>query len=284
MDNILVSVVMITYGHEKYIKEAIDGILMQQFQGSIELIVSNDKSLDATDEVVREIISNHPNGKWIKYINHVKNLSILPNLIFTLKEARGGYIAICDGDDYWTDNLKLQKQVDFLESNKSVVSCGGYVDVKFFDDLQNSNIAKDIIILTKNNDLYYRHPFATLTMMFRSENIKELLNYKFVVGDVDLFHYLSKFGDFALLPYKFGVYRFHGNGVNSGNNHFFNKRKQINAVVKVSNTFNIPDYRINLRKKLIREIFNNLKNLRHGEIKNNLEFSFFCIKTLISKT
>lgn len=280
----MVSVDMITYNHASYIAQAIEGVLMQETTFVYELIIADDCSPDNTEEIVQKIISTHPKGHLIRYYRHKTNIGIYANVTFALNVCHGKYIALCDDDDYWTDPLKLQKQVDFLECNKSVVACGGYVDVDFFDDLQNSNIVSDKIILTKYNDLYYRHPFATLTTLFRNENIKEILNYKFVVGDVDLFHYLSKFGDYALLPYKFGVYRFHGNVANSGNNRFFNKRKQINAVVKVSNTFNISNYRSNLRKKLIREIFNNLKNLRHGDVKNNLEDSFFCVKTLISKT
>ncbi len=113
----LVSVVMITYRHERFIRDAIEGVLMQEYTGEIELIIANDKSPDDTKVVVRDIIKNHPNGHWIKYKEHMTNLGMMPNFLWALEEAKGEYIAICEGDDYWTDPYKLQKQVDFLETH-----------------------------------------------------------------------------------------------------------------------------------------------------------------------
>lgn len=112
-----VSVVMITYRHEKYIEESINGVLSQAFNGEIELIISDDCSPDNTEAVVKNIINTHPNGHWIKYIKHTKNKGAIPNFVWTICESKGQYIAICEGDDYWKDPLKLQKQVDFLEEN-----------------------------------------------------------------------------------------------------------------------------------------------------------------------
>lgn len=113
----MVSVCMLTYKHEKYIAEAIEGVLMQQADFDIELIITNDTSPDNTDEIVKNIINTHPRGNWIRYFSHKINKGFLPNFIFTLQECRGKYIAFCSGDDYWVDPLKLQKQVDFLEKN-----------------------------------------------------------------------------------------------------------------------------------------------------------------------
>lgn len=114
---IKVSVCMITYGHEKYIREAIYGVLMQECDFEVELILSNDYSPDKTDEVVQNIIANHPRGNWIKYFNHEHNLGMMSNLTFALQQCRGEYIAFCEGDDYWIDCYKLKKQYDILNNN-----------------------------------------------------------------------------------------------------------------------------------------------------------------------
>ena len=118
-----VSVVMVTYGHEQFIKQSIEGVLMQDCDFDIELILANDCSPDLTDEVVRGILENHPKSNWIKYTKHPKNIGMISNFMWAASQATAKYIALCDGDDYWTDPLKLQKQVDFLEANEDYAIC-----------------------------------------------------------------------------------------------------------------------------------------------------------------
>lgn len=108
---------MITYKHEAYIKEAIEGVLMQETNFDYELILSDDCSPDATEKIVREVIDSHPKGNKIKYFRHEKNLGMQNNSRFAFQKCSGKYVAICEGDDYWIDPYKLQKQVDFLEKN-----------------------------------------------------------------------------------------------------------------------------------------------------------------------
>ncbi len=119
--SVFISIIMVTYGHEKYIREAIEGILMQRGDFNFELIIANDASPDATHQIVSEILKNHTNSDKICYIEQEKNIGMMPNFIFALQQAQGDYIALCDGDDYWTDPYKLQKQVDFLEANPDYV-------------------------------------------------------------------------------------------------------------------------------------------------------------------
>lgn len=118
----LVSVVMITYGHEKYIKKAIEGVLMQKCNFKFELIISNDCSPDNTNNIVNENLL-FDNKNIIKYTRHEHNMGMMNNFLWTLNQCKGNYVALCEGDDYWTDPLKLQKQVDFLESNLDYVLC-----------------------------------------------------------------------------------------------------------------------------------------------------------------
>jgi glycosyltransferase involved in cell wall biosynthesis len=125
-----VSVCMITYGHEKYIREAIEGVLMQECNFEVELILANDCSPDLTDEIIQDIIQNHPRGSWIKYFKHEKNLGMMPNFIFALEQCCGTYVAMCEGDDYWISVDKLQKQVEILEENNKIGLV--YTNVKYF--------------------------------------------------------------------------------------------------------------------------------------------------------
>lgn len=117
MDNMqpIVSVLMITYNHEKYIAQAIDSVLMQKTNFDYEIVIGEDCSTDKTREIVLEYKAKHPDK--IKLLLQEKNLGMIQNFIDTLKACTGKYIALLEGDDYWTDPYKLQKQVDFLEAN-----------------------------------------------------------------------------------------------------------------------------------------------------------------------
>ena len=111
----LVSVSMITYNHEEYIEEAILGVLTQETSFDIELIISNDNSPDLTDLIIRRIIKEHPKAFCIRYIKHNENIGAMPNSLHNLQLCGGKYIALCEGDDCWTDPLKLQIQINEMQ-------------------------------------------------------------------------------------------------------------------------------------------------------------------------
>ena len=123
---------MLTYGHEKFIQQSIEGVFQQKTNFIVELIIANDNSPDETDDIVKSVISNAPSNIQINYKRHSTNLGMMRNFIWALKEAKGKYVAICEGDDYWTDKKKLQVQKDFLESNPEYVIC--YTDVEAFNE------------------------------------------------------------------------------------------------------------------------------------------------------
>jgi len=106
---IKVSVLMITYNHEKYIREAIDGVLMQKTDFPIELIIGEDCSTDNTREIVIEYTKKHP--EIVKPQLPNENRGMQNNFMGIYNAALGKFIALCEGDDYWTDPYKLQKQV-----------------------------------------------------------------------------------------------------------------------------------------------------------------------------
>ena len=132
--NFKVSVCMITYGHENFIEEAINGVLMQECEFEIELVISNDCSFDKTDIIVNKIIETNPKGYLIKYYRQKNNLGIMANFLFALNQCNGKYIAMCEGDDYWITKDKLKKQVAILNCNKEVGLV--YTNVKHF--IQNT--------------------------------------------------------------------------------------------------------------------------------------------------
>jgi glycosyltransferase involved in cell wall biosynthesis len=111
----LLSIVTITYNHEPFIAKTIEGVLMQQVNFPIELIIAEDCSTDGTRAICQQYAEQYP--ALIRLITSESNVGAIANERRAMLAARGKYIAFCEGDDYWTDPLKLQKQVDFLESH-----------------------------------------------------------------------------------------------------------------------------------------------------------------------
>lgn len=224
-----VSVVMITYGHEKFIREAIEGVLMQECDFEVELILANDYSPDQTDDIIQDILSNHPKGTWVKYYRHKKNLGMMPNFFFAIQQSTGEYIALCEGDDYWTDPLKLQKQVDFLETNLDYVVC--FHDCSVVDE--NSKIKiKSYLTNFKldynENDLKKGGWLPTLTRCFRNVLDKYPDEFKNVnCGDLFLTSYLGFYGKAKFMDFNGANYREHIGGVWSGTNEKIRNRKMI---------------------------------------------------------
>lgn len=118
---IMVSVCCITYNHEQYIAGALESFLMQKANFEFEILVGEDCSTDATKSVIAEYALRYPG--LIRLIAHETNIGAIRNQVDVIRKARGKYIALCDGDDFWIDAGKLQKQVDFLEANPAYVIC-----------------------------------------------------------------------------------------------------------------------------------------------------------------
>ena len=124
MKSPVVSVICCTYNHEPYIRQCLEGFMMQKTDFPFEVLVHDDASTDNTSSIVKEFEAKFPD--IIKPIYQLENqyhkkIDILTTYLFS--RAKGRYIALCEGDDYWTDPLKLQKQVDFLEQNPLYIQC-----------------------------------------------------------------------------------------------------------------------------------------------------------------
>lgn len=213
-----VSIVMITYGHEKFIEQAINGVLMQECDFEVELIIANDCSPDQTDQIIENILANHPKASWIKYIKNEKNLGMMPNFIFALQHCKGEYVALCEGDDYWTDPLKLQKQVDFLEANPDFGICFHKVEeINLFDKSKNRvfpNINNNTIYTIE--DYILNNLTATCSIVFNAKSFSLPYWFKDLpFGDLGLvLIIMNSFNKKAMvLNDVMGVYRIHPGGI-----------------------------------------------------------------------
>lgn len=130
-NDILVSVICNAYNHEKYIAEALEGFVMQKTSFQYEVLVHDDASTDNTAQIIREYEKKYPN--LIKPIYQSVNQysqSISITNTYQCPRAKGRYIAFCEGDDYWTDPCKLQKQVDALENNPQIDVCAHLANIR----------------------------------------------------------------------------------------------------------------------------------------------------------
>jgi glycosyltransferase involved in cell wall biosynthesis len=211
----LISVITVTFGQEKYIINTLKGVLMQKTNEPIEFIIANDNSPDNTHSIIQEFLDKEttPHNLTIKYIRHENNKGAIANFFWAIKKATGKYIAICEGDDYWTDPLKLQKQVDFLEQNPDFVLCFHPVKILNLD----GTIVDDFITKVPENyserktlaeNPNYIH---TPSVMFRNITEKYINSIEFQntpIGDYFLYMALTKFGKIGFLNDVMAVYRY----------------------------------------------------------------------------
>lgn len=126
------SVIVVTYNHEKYIRQAIESILNQKVDFQYKIIIADDASTDKTPQIIKEFQKNYPDK--IFPIFNEKNLGVLKNVLNIMKHIQTDFIAFLDGDDYWTHEFKLQKQIDFLESNIDFNGCFHDAEIEHIDE------------------------------------------------------------------------------------------------------------------------------------------------------
>ena len=206
----LVSISCITYNHEKYIKDAIEGFLMQKTTFPVEILIHDDASTDDTAMIVREYELKYPH--LIKPIYQTENqYSKQEGVIGRLQRgrARGKYYAICEGDDYWIDPFKLQKQVEFLEDNPEYSLIWSDVDKLHHTTgiIENNSLSKIPIKNTLNDFLVKAWFVATCTWVYRTEFFDDnLIKYPFresySVGDLRILLIALDHGKITKFPEK----------------------------------------------------------------------------------
>lgn len=273
MEKPFLSIVMLTYGHEKFIQQSIEGVFQQKTNFIVELIIANDNSPDETYEIVKSVISNAPSNIQINYKHHSTNLGMMRNFIWALKEAKGKYVAICEGDDYWIDSLKLQKQVDFLEANADfAVHChnfktqnGSIVNEESHFDTLNPATEMTISDLSKNNII------PTLTAVFRNQELSfPDWTLQSPLGDIILFLQVVKNGKIKYLNEKMAVYR-QNVGVWSGKK--MDQQKMIYLFENLADAYkDLPQVRQNLISNKKRHVKALLKEMKTSEILVNHHF------------
>lgn len=217
-NEILVSVCCMTYNHVSFIRQCLDGFMMQKCSFNFEVLIHDDASTDGTQNIIREYVTRYPD--IIKPIYQKENQyskGIDPNVKYNFSRAKGKYIALCEGDDYWTDPFKLQKQVDFLESHPDYVMCSH----RFNQYIQDKNLLEEEKNLTfqgadydLKNLIGGKWLTQTLTVMYRRSalDLKRYALYGMSM-DIILFYALLKNGKGYCFPDIMGVYRLHGGGV-----------------------------------------------------------------------
>jgi len=212
----VVSVCCTTFNHENFITDAIDSFLMQETDFPFEIIVRDDYSTDNTASILRSYEDKYPNIlKTIYETENQYSKGIRPMPV-VYKRAQGKYFALCEGDDYWTDKLKLQKQVNFLEENSDFSLC--YTAATVIDnkgviielDRNAGDSTKDELISGLGHSI-------TCSTMFRRFNLDILVESDFLNGDDLLWHSLGFYGSCKYLDnINSSVYRVHDKGIWSG--------------------------------------------------------------------
>ncbi len=283
---IKVSVIVHTYNHEKFIRQTLDSIISQKVNFQYEVIIGDDASPDSTPEIIQEYQANFPD--IIKPLLHPKNLGGYGknNTLATLAVCTGQYIAAMDGDDYWTNPLKLQKQVDFLDNNPDFVACFHNALIHFEDgsapDMYvNDESQREVTTLEDlvgEDEVWY---MATSSVMFRNGIMKEYPRWfhESKSGDIPRYILLGKHGKFFYINELMSVYRKNNGGMS------FTDGKQdadflFNRIGMYKGIDEELDYKFHktISKNIARYYLMLANSIQHGD--NFIKSRYFVLKSL----
>jgi glycosyltransferase involved in cell wall biosynthesis len=241
--DLTVSVCCVVYNHENFIHDTLKGFLNQKTNFPIEVLLHDDASTDGSTAIIKQYEKQYP--KIIKPIYQVQNQfskGIRPNIKFNLPRVEGAYVAFCDGDDYWSDPLKLQKQIDFLENNREFTGCAHNTKIitekEIDDSLMITNYSKDTFFIDDftRGEVYFHNS----AMVFR--NSTELKDAYALLerhnGDWFRLIAFSKFGPIKYLDEIMSVYRVHSKGIWSLLSAEEQKLKNLRAIISFNEIFN----------------------------------------------
>jgi glycosyltransferase involved in cell wall biosynthesis len=219
MEKPLLSVCLITYNHEKYVRKALDSIINQKVNFAWEIIIADDFSTDGTRAIIKNYLEDFPG--LIRILFQTENVGPGKNFVDLINSAEGKYIAYLEGDDYWTDLFKLQKQFDYMEVNPHLSLC--YHQIKWiytFDEplgknehLQISNL-NDKVTSTIEFLIEFGWFIRSSSMFFR--NIKLPSGFSnLYIGDYPLHVLLAHTGKIGFIGECMSVYLVHQNGLSA---------------------------------------------------------------------
>lgn len=229
----LLSVIVATYQHAPFIRQCLDSILMQKTSFPFEILLGEDESSDGTREICKEYAEKYPDKIRLflrdrttsHYVDKETDIKYRFNVKWLRKSSRGKYVAVCEGDDYWTDPYKLKKQVEFLENNEEyILTVGGY---EILDS--KTGQMKKVIKRVNQNDSEHKFGYTftlneaskkwitkTLTLVFRNLNKVYPKMYQYSYSrDVHFIYHLLQEGKGFYFTEIFGVYRLHEGGIYS---------------------------------------------------------------------
>lgn len=274
MENPLVSIVCITYNHEKYLASALDSFLMQETTFPVEIILAEDCSPDNTRQVITDWLSinatdeldpNHlrlKNGMTLRYIRSENNVGAIRNEQRAIAAARGKYLAFCEGDDYWIDKNKLQRQVDFLESNIAYSFCVTRFYRELIGGARVETYAMERFFAHASNDCDITiHEFLDgwvtqyLTLVCRRCCYDNTICEKYRdFCDTHQIYFLLQVGMGRILNFYGGVYRITGSGVYTSDLETMQWKKSLSVYSNLAQTVNDPylwEYIHRLRQEII---------------------------------
>lgn len=221
-NNPVVSIICLTYNQEEYVRDCLDGFMAQKTDFPFEILIYDDASTDSTPEIIREYALKYPTvfkPTFYTVNNYSQGLGFV-GLYTGIKDARGKYVAYCEGDDYWTDPCKLQKQVGFLEENPQYVLCAHETRVRNEDYPQQngglfSELKSNLFISAPGRHFTFDETltgniFHISSMMYRNRPL-ELPRWLPTVSACDMVLYMliALEGDIYVLPDVMSVYRGH---------------------------------------------------------------------------
>lgn len=221
-----ISVIILSYKQESFIEKAIRGVFMQKGNLSIELIISDDSSPDNTQKVISKVIESAPENIKIIYTPHQKNLGATANFFDAITKVTGEYLCFCEGDDYWTDENKLQIQYDFLENNSDYSMCFHQV----INVSPDSEIDGTVFSKVENNDYtmleIYQHWLVHTTSVFmrtdvlKNKAVQKLVSHpELLYFDTFLYMACGLNGKIRGMNLLMSAYRRHEAGISNGINY-----------------------------------------------------------------
>jgi glycosyltransferase involved in cell wall biosynthesis len=223
----LVSICVVSYQHKNYIEKCLEGILKQQVNFPVEIIIHDDASTDGTVDIIQTYVKKHKG--LIKTIFQTENQlskGIKPMIEYVYPKTKGKYVALCDGDDYWTDSYKLKKQINILERSSDISLCFHNSSTLIDNRLQKrkiyykSKIAKNGTIIKQGGSFV-----PTSSIVFRKHILENLPSWFFQVSTGDYFIVLINlyYGKIFFLNVEMSIYRFIQNQ-NSWSSDLFSKK------------------------------------------------------------